>query len=400
MTETDLQSLERFVAENDDLLRLEEQIGRFNIFDALGMARAEIRHSNFLAWLLTPSESHGQGDLFLKAFLMDVLRKARQQYAVPPISPVELDGADLRGVEVRRELRHIDLLISCEKPRFVIAVENKIDSGEHDDQLQRYKDTVASGSPGVKSLFVFLTPQGDDPSDEDWVSYSYADLYQAFIRARTVNARAIGGDVAVFLDHYLNLIGNRFMENPEIDKLCQQIYDNHRQALGLIMARCGSPSSELVGRIRKWIEERPGEWLLVTTKQTEVEFIPAAWNKMLPPVGNPKPEKFAREHWMKMVLRASSGHLRLYVVVRPTTNAVMRRRALERLLNDKNEFGFTAKKLTNEWTTILSEELCELPDDGKPEEFETVIQCVEKRLEDFLTKTADLPAAMKALFPA
>ena len=85
-------------------------------------------------------------------------------------------------------MRYIDLLISCEEPRFVIAIENKIDSGEHDDQLQRYKGTVASDFPGVKSLFVFLSPQGDDPSDEDWVSYSYAALYQAFIRARTVNA--------------------------------------------------------------------------------------------------------------------------------------------------------------------------------------------------------------------
>ena len=182
MTETGLQALERFVAENDDLLTLEEQIGRFNIFDALGIARVEIRHSNFLAWLLTPGESHGQGDLFLKAFLMDVLRKARQQGAEPPISAVELDGAELRGLEVRRELRYIDLLISCEEPRFVIVIENKIDSGEHDDQLQRYKDTVASEFPDTKSLFVFLTPEGDDPSDEDWVSYSYADLHQAFTR--------------------------------------------------------------------------------------------------------------------------------------------------------------------------------------------------------------------------
>ena len=61
--ETDLQALERFVAENDDLLALEEQIGRFNIFDALGIARVEIRHSNYLAWLLTPGESHGEMDV-------------------------------------------------------------------------------------------------------------------------------------------------------------------------------------------------------------------------------------------------------------------------------------------------------------------------------------------------
>jgi len=44
-----LESLERFVVENDELQQLEEAIGRFNIFDALGIARVEIRHSNFLA---------------------------------------------------------------------------------------------------------------------------------------------------------------------------------------------------------------------------------------------------------------------------------------------------------------------------------------------------------------
>jgi hypothetical protein len=401
MTETDLQALERFVAENDDLLALEEQIGRFNIFDALGIARIEIRHSNFFAWLLTPSESHGQGDLFLKAFLMDVLRKARQKDAVPPISPVELDGADLRGVEIRREWHKIDLLISCEEPPFVIAIENKIDSGEHTNQLQRYKDAVASEFPGVKSLFVFLTPEGDNPSDDDWASYSYADLHKAFTRARKVNAGAIGTDVAVFLDHYLGLIGNRFMENPDLDKLCRQIHINHRQALDLIWERVGSPSSGLVGRIKQWIEERPGDWLHITTKQKEVEFIPAVWNKMLPPVG--KRKTFKPEYWMTMRLRAYSTHLRLFVIVCPTTDAVVRKCALERLLKDKNEFGFSTffkkKELTKDWTRVLSEKVSALSENEEPEEIDAVMDRVEKRLENFLKQTAGLPAAMQTLLP-
>jgi len=46
---TDLQALEHFVVNNDELLQLEDRIGRFNIFDALGIVNAEIRHSNFLA---------------------------------------------------------------------------------------------------------------------------------------------------------------------------------------------------------------------------------------------------------------------------------------------------------------------------------------------------------------
>jgi hypothetical protein len=99
-TSSDLAALERFVVDNDELLELESRIGRFNIFDALRVDRAEIRHSNFLAWLLNPAESHGQGALFLRAVLMDLLQSAPE---FRPFSPIELDGEELRGVEVHRE---------------------------------------------------------------------------------------------------------------------------------------------------------------------------------------------------------------------------------------------------------------------------------------------------------
>src|SRR5437868_2634487 len=93
--ESPLQSLERFVVDNDDLLSLEALVGRFNIFDALNIARREIHHSNFLAFLLDPVESHGQSQLFLKALLMDLLKSAPPE--LRPLSPIELDGTDLRG---------------------------------------------------------------------------------------------------------------------------------------------------------------------------------------------------------------------------------------------------------------------------------------------------------------
>src|SRR6266542_4826242 len=87
-----LAALEKFVVENDDLLTLESLIGRFNIFDALHIAGAEIRHSNFLAFILDPAESHGQSQLFLKALLMDLLKSSPPESR--PFSPIELDGTD------------------------------------------------------------------------------------------------------------------------------------------------------------------------------------------------------------------------------------------------------------------------------------------------------------------
>jgi hypothetical protein len=55
--------------ENDpDFQALERELGGFNILEVLGVVRHELRHSDFLAFLLDPSGKHGMGDFFLKRF--------------------------------------------------------------------------------------------------------------------------------------------------------------------------------------------------------------------------------------------------------------------------------------------------------------------------------------------
>ena len=39
---------------------------KINIFEAAGLERQEIRHSRVLAFLLSPNQTHGLGDLFFK----------------------------------------------------------------------------------------------------------------------------------------------------------------------------------------------------------------------------------------------------------------------------------------------------------------------------------------------
>ena len=43
------------------LERLEDLLADFNLFDVLGIARAEVQHSAFLAWLLDPRGSQAFG---------------------------------------------------------------------------------------------------------------------------------------------------------------------------------------------------------------------------------------------------------------------------------------------------------------------------------------------------
>ena len=51
---------------------LELKLKEPNLFYILKFQAAEIRHSNFLAWLLNPKGNHGLNELFLKKFLKNV----------------------------------------------------------------------------------------------------------------------------------------------------------------------------------------------------------------------------------------------------------------------------------------------------------------------------------------
>src|SRR6266516_29774 len=97
---TDRAALESLVLEND-LQLLEQRIGKFNFFNAIKIERTEIRHSNFLAFILDPARSHGHGQLFLNALLMDLLKNTPPH--IRPLSPIDFDGTQLLDVEVRRE---------------------------------------------------------------------------------------------------------------------------------------------------------------------------------------------------------------------------------------------------------------------------------------------------------
>ena len=50
-----------------------------NVFDALRESEAELKHSNFLAYLLRTDENHKLGDKFLKQFLAEVLTAASRK---------------------------------------------------------------------------------------------------------------------------------------------------------------------------------------------------------------------------------------------------------------------------------------------------------------------------------
>lgn len=386
-------ALEQFVVDNDDLLAIESLIGRFNIFDAVGIVRAEIRHSNFLAFILDPMESHGQGQLFLKAILMDLLKQAPDSR---PLSPIDLDGTVLRGVQVEREWKNIDLLIICQEPAFAIVIENKVDSREHSNQLNRYRQTMTDHYPNLRALYIYLTPNRDLPSEPGYVPYGYTDIYRVLTRVRKTYHNAIGEDVRIFLDHYLTLIGTRFMDNPEIDKLCQQIYKNHRYALDLIFQRVDASGSAALAAAKEVLDQDV-RWHVFYTTGNHIDFVPAAWLEWLPRLGLDYEDD--RRSWIVLRLRLSDGKLYFYGEVRRMEDAALRRNIIELLIAEGPRFGLKrqqAREVTPKYTRVFSRELVSAWNDDEPDP-DAIRADVKKKLDELYPNLEGIPLVLKPL---
>ena len=116
--------------------RLDLELKNPNIFQILKISNTEIRHSNFLSWLLDPSQSHKIGDIFLKRFLREVFSSDKFE----KIDQIDVEGMNLQNVKIYREWKNIDILIVLNET--VVCVENKILTKEHSNQLERYKKII------------------------------------------------------------------------------------------------------------------------------------------------------------------------------------------------------------------------------------------------------------------
>ena len=128
----------------------------FNVFTTLLKANDERRlHSQFIALLLNPKGTHGQGDLFLRLFLRQCVRTDT--------------GLDTAKCRVFPEYLHrstgnlFDIYLTDGRTHLVI--ENKIDASDGDRQIQRYVEAIKS--------------TGDRPPDPSDLVLVYLSMHHA-----------------------------------------------------------------------------------------------------------------------------------------------------------------------------------------------------------------------------
>lgn len=274
---TNEEALQIFLLDIGCLDELLPWTGKFNMFDVLKISRTEIRHSNMLGWLLNPNENHGMGDVFLKGILQRLVENDSDgRYDVFNVLLM-----DFYTFSVIREWKNIDILLTSTEEKTVVAIENKVGSHEHSNQLNRYRNILEKEYPDYNRMLVFLTPDGENPSDvENWDVLTYSDVIDV-LESATLQIKILP-DVDLMIKNYIDVVRRDIVEDQQLIDICNKIYNKHKKALDLIFENRIDGKTQLTDAIKDTLCRLSEEGLIIYDESWGYNFRTEAMDKYLP----------------------------------------------------------------------------------------------------------------------
>lgn len=271
--EQKIKQLNKFICDINCLDSLYDYTQEANIFTILKSDFFEIRHSNMLAWLLNPNENHGFGDKFLKKVLFEA-----SDSSVNKISPFNIELTDFSDVSVYREKYHIDILIVSDTNKLVVAVENKVKSGEHDNQLNRYAKILDEQYAHFDMILIYLTPDGTDASSDKWVNMGYGFIQEQL--DSLLKNYSIPDKNKIYINDYITTIRRNIVGDEQLKKICMQIYNKHKAALDLIYENKPNIKSEMFEKIKVYLNGLQQEYDFTLWDEPSTKWIRFVPNRL------------------------------------------------------------------------------------------------------------------------
>ena len=286
-----------------------------NVFNVVGMGKQEIRHSNFLAFLLSPKESHGFGNLFLRQFVERLLSYTNENidsyaYKIKNnktiLNPEELfpNGIQkffMEDANVTREsFFNIDILVVSMSQKTTITIENKIFSGVHSFQLSKYYERIEETYPtagGWKNIYIYLTPFGTMPEEdnvycENWCVFTHeqilmiVDNFLDNINNKTKRTDATN-KIKILLEDYKTIMNTEIlMRNQEIKKLCKEIHNKFPNVVEWLKAYETEENNGISEYIQTYLEKFSNDDSVIvlrdSSNRTFVRFVTKYITDILP----------------------------------------------------------------------------------------------------------------------
>ncbi len=276
-----------------------------------------------------------------------------------------------------------------------VIIENKIDGKEHGGQLRRYREAVLRDHPGWNIVCLYLTPEGDDPSDENYLPIDYGLIHKVVEDLVESRASVLGADVRTLMVHYAQMLRRHIVSESEIADLCRRIYRKHQRALDLIYEHRPDRQADLHDFLVGLIGEHP-TFILDESPKRWIRFIPQAWDREILRAGKEWLEPWTGTR--RMLLFQFDNFLdkiTLQLVVGPGPNEV-RQRLLDMALKKGSPFNPRDKTLNKKWNLLFRSRFVRLRASAQEEDDEEEIKHqIRERWGRFLEE--DMPKIDEAI---
>lgn len=392
----DIESKLANLIDDRDFIQIVDSRARFNIFEAIGGERAELRHSNFLSFLLSPARSHGLGNKALQMILRALLAKVSSEHR--PIPALEVAVADLDEAFVFREVDYIDILIEIRELNLVVVIENKVGSKAGDGQLERYRSKIEIKYAHWKKLFVYLTPVGDEPNHDEYIAFSYTELAAMLDHLLLDERHLCGPDMLLVLKHYTEMLRRHIVDDEALRNLAVKIYERHAEALDFIF-KC-KPQTTSMLPIAQEIIESDERFSQDRHSPTIFRFYPKKWENV------PSLKACSLERWTKTGRNVLfeiksfksegeySDRILLSLVLGPC-EVGLRRSIFDEVHKRRDIFVNPNRSIGQSWVTIFSRELLSAVAAENMDETEKH-QTIRSNLESF--KEVNLDPLVEAVY--
>lgn len=244
-----------------------------NIFEILRTQTYEIRHSNFLAWLLNPTGNHALGDQILKSFLTDLsVDEKSNKFTV-----FSIQDLDFSSVTVLREWNNLDILLVFDD--LVVAIENKINHVESTGQLDKYKKLIDKTFKVAHKVFVYINPYGIEAKNDDYISYTY-EIFLEYIEQILELNLSLLPRTKVYLEDYINNMKNNVMGIGIKNELANKIYRKHKELFEFVYENRSNYIFEIKNILLTNIEEEG--WILGSESKPYLRFLTPALDEIIP----------------------------------------------------------------------------------------------------------------------
>ena len=218
---------------SDDFKKLENLKYSINIFNILKLENKETFHSDMLAYLFNPYENHSLKDSMINELIKYLSTK--------DINYINLLLHDYSDLEVYREYtidngRRLDILLISKSNKVVILIENKIWSGEGDNQLEDYKNYINNKYNGYNKIFLYLTLEKERKEKyKGYIHITYNNIYNML--KNIIKDKQMTTEVWSILKQYKDMIRRDIMcvVDKEMIDLCRKLYVEHKEALDKII---------------------------------------------------------------------------------------------------------------------------------------------------------------------